>query len=93
MRKDELLNVYRDSPLFRELRNPSLLKGKCGRCEFNTICGGSRARAYAMTGDYLSEEPLCVYQPPLRRRDSSMTANGQRLPNLDRLECIPTAPS
>lgn len=63
VRKDELLDVYRHSPLFRELRNPSLLKGKCGRCEFKTICGGSRARSYAMTGDYLGEEPLCAYQP------------------------------
>ena len=70
VRKDELIEVYRNSPLFRELRNPSLLKGKCGRCEFKTICGGSRARSYAMTGDYLGEEPLCVYQPPLRNARS-----------------------
>jgi radical SAM protein with 4Fe4S-binding SPASM domain len=63
VRQDELLDVYRHSPLFRELRNPSLLKGKCGRCEFKTVCGGSRARSFAMTGDYLGEEPLCVYQP------------------------------
>jgi radical SAM protein with 4Fe4S-binding SPASM domain len=66
VRKDDLLEVYRHSPLFRELRDPSLLKGKCGRCEFKTICGGSRARAYAMTGDHLGEEQLCVYQPPPR---------------------------
>jgi radical SAM protein with 4Fe4S-binding SPASM domain len=66
VRKDELLDVYRHSPLFRELRDPSLLKGKCGRCEFNHICGGSRARAFAMTGDPLGEEPLCVYQPQRR---------------------------
>jgi radical SAM protein with 4Fe4S-binding SPASM domain len=59
----ELLDVYRHSPLFRELRNPSLLQGKCGRCEFRDLCGGSRARAFALTGDYLGEEPLCVYQP------------------------------
>ena len=51
VRKDELLDVYRTSAHFRELRNPGLLKGKCGRCEFRTICGGSRARAYAMRGD------------------------------------------
>ena len=76
VRKDELLEVYRNSPLFRELRNPSLLKGKCGRCEFKTICGGSRARAYAMTGDYLSEEPLCVYQPPGRAGVASNARNG-----------------
>jgi len=77
VRKDELVEVYRNSPLFRELRNPSLLKGKCGRCEFKTICGGSRSRAYAMTGDYLAEEPLCAYQPPARP-DHSFRA-GSRL--------------
>ena len=75
VRKDELLDVYRDSPLFRELRNTSLLKGKCGRCEFKTICGGSRARAYAMTGDYLGEEPLCVYQPPIGTRPGVAIGN------------------
>ena len=77
VRKDELLEVYRTSPLFRELRNPSLLKGKCGRCEFKAICGGSRARAYAMTGDYLGEEPLCVYQPPLRPARGPETSEEQ----------------
>jgi radical SAM protein with 4Fe4S-binding SPASM domain len=64
VREQELLTVYRDSPLFRQLREPALLKGKCRRCEFREICGGSRARAYAMTRDYLAEEPLCIYQPP-----------------------------
>lgn len=64
VREHDLLDIYRDSPLFRKLREPGLLKGKCRRCEFRSICGGSRARAYAMTGDYLAEEPLCVYQPP-----------------------------
>jgi len=63
VRTHELLEVYRNSPLFRDLRNPSLLKGKCGRCEFKNVCGGSRARAFAMSGDPLAEEPLCVYQP------------------------------
>jgi radical SAM protein len=76
VRTHELLEVYRNSPLFRALRNPTLLKGKCGCCEFKTICGGSRARAYAMTGDPLGEEPLCIYQPPRnsRREDPSDTA-------------------
>ena len=63
VRRDELGEVYREHPLFRQLRDPHQLKGKCARCEFRTICGGSRARAYAMTGDYLAEEPLCAYQP------------------------------
>ncbi len=64
VRRQELIDVYRDSRIFRELREADLLKGKCGRCEFRTICGGSRARAYQMHGDYLAEEPLCIYQPP-----------------------------
>jgi radical SAM protein with 4Fe4S-binding SPASM domain len=63
VRQDELIEVYRNSPIFRELRDSSLLKGKCGRCEYKQICGGSRARAYAMSGDHLAEEPFCVYQP------------------------------
>lgn len=63
VRESSLSDVYRDSPLFRELRDPSLLKGKCGRCDFRELCGGSRARSYAMTGDYLAEEPCCTYVP------------------------------
>jgi radical SAM protein with 4Fe4S-binding SPASM domain len=59
-----LLEIYRDSPLFRELRNKDLLKGKCGVCEYRYVCGGSRARAFAETGDYLASEPRCAYVPP-----------------------------
>ncbi len=65
IRQTGLATLYRDSPLFRELRTPNLLRGRCGVCEFRTICGGSRARAYAMTGDYLAEDPCCVYVPKL----------------------------
>ncbi len=63
IRQAGLAALYRDAPLFRDLRTPSLLKGRCGVCEFHTICGGSRARAYAMTGDYLAEDPRYAYQP------------------------------
>lgn len=63
VRRDSLATVYRTHPVFRELRDPDLLKGKCGICEFRHVCGGSRARAYAMTGDYLQEEPFCAYEP------------------------------
>lgn len=66
VRRDELIEVYRNSPLFRALRDAALLEGKCGRCEFKTICGGSRARAYAVSGNPLGQEPLCVYEPPKR---------------------------
>jgi len=57
------LEVYRNHPIFTALRDPDRLQGRCGRCEFRRICGGSRARAYAATGDPLAEDPLCGYQP------------------------------
>ncbi len=63
IRRRNLTDLYRESSLFRGLRDPNQLKGKCGRCEFRWVCGGSRARAYAVTGDYLQADPLCVYQP------------------------------
>ena len=63
VRQGELLDFYRDSPVFRALRDEEHFGGKCGYCEFRRLCGGSRARAYAMTGDYLASEPLCEYQP------------------------------
>jgi len=63
VRTTPLTEIYRDSALFRALRDPGQLQGKCGRCEFKDVCGGSRARAWAVTGDYLAEEPCCVYQP------------------------------
>jgi MoaA/NifB/PqqE/SkfB family radical SAM enzyme len=49
--------------VFHELRDTSHLKGKCGCCEFRNVCMGCRARAYAATGDFMDEEPFCVYQP------------------------------
>lgn len=58
------VEIYRDAPLFRALRQPELFEGKCGRCEFRAVCGGSRARAYAATGNPLGSDPLCAYDPP-----------------------------
>ncbi|UCB50154.1 MAG: heme b synthase [Deltaproteobacteria bacterium] len=55
--------VWRDSHIFKRLRDFSGYDGKCGRCEYVKFCGGCRARAYEATGDYMAEEPLCVYQP------------------------------
>lgn len=63
IRQQPLAEIYRKSPLFVELRDASNLQGKCGACEFREICGGSRARAYALTGDPFAEETGCVYQP------------------------------
>jgi AdoMet-dependent heme synthase len=63
VRCESLSQIYRESRIFRQLRNPDELKGKCGACEFRKICGGSRARAFAVTGDPLGEEPCCFYIP------------------------------
>lgn len=62
---DSLTDVYRNSDLFLSLRDTSQRHGKCGICEYRNICGGSRSRAYALTGDFLAEDPRCVYQPHL----------------------------
>ncbi len=63
IRRQPLASIYRDSPLFRSLRDTAQLEGKCGACEFKEICGGSRARAYALTGDPMAEESCCSYIP------------------------------
>ena len=63
VKKQSLGDVYRASELFLSLRDSSNLKGKCGRCEFRELCGGSRARAWSMTGDVFESDPLCTYQP------------------------------
>ena len=68
IRKESFAQVWANSPLFCQLRDLSKLKGKCGVCEYKTICGGCRARAYETTGDYLEAEPYCVYQPASIRR-------------------------
>lgn len=68
VRTATLASVYRDSDLFRALRRPANFKGVCGVCEFNGICGGSRARAYALTGDHLESDAWCAYTPPAATR-------------------------
>ncbi|MBI3969941.1 MAG: radical SAM protein [Chloroflexi bacterium] len=55
--------IWRESPVMQRLRQRALLGGRCGPCEFRALCGGCRARAYGATGDYLAEDPWCVYQP------------------------------
>ena len=61
--REPLADIYRNCRLLLSLRDTSQLKGKCGRCEFQDVCGGSRARAFAFTGDPLAEEPCCSYIP------------------------------
>lgn len=63
VRTDRLAEVYRNHPLFVNLRNDDLLEGKCGQCEYRHLCGGSRARAYGTTGNMFAEDPLCPYHP------------------------------
>ncbi|HEU4343191.1 MAG TPA: TIGR04053 family radical SAM/SPASM domain-containing protein [Candidatus Binatia bacterium] len=63
LRSDSLVDIYRNSTLFLRLRDRSQIKGKCRVCEFGSICGGSRARAYAITGDPMRSDPYCIYQP------------------------------
>lgn len=64
VRQGSLVDAYRHDEIFRRLRDPDALSGRCGRCEFRTTCGGSRSRAYAATGDAFAEDPLCLYEPP-----------------------------
>jgi heme b synthase len=63
VRDRDIADIWQNAELFQALRDPELLKGKCGVCEFNRVCGGCRARAYGMTGDILAEEPFCTYSP------------------------------
>ena len=63
VRRDDIVEIYRTSTLFRELRDPGIFGGRCGRCEYRWVCGGSRARAFSASGDPLAEDPLCVHDP------------------------------
>jgi radical SAM protein len=78
IRSQSLPDIYRDSPVFRGVRDFTQLKGKCGLCEFKSICGGSRSRAYAITGDPMRSDPYCVYQPVRKERSN---ANGKSRPS------------
>ncbi|WP_042356030.1 TIGR04053 family radical SAM/SPASM domain-containing protein [Bacillus rubiinfantis] len=68
VRERSLADIYRNSPVLQAIRQPDIYKGKCGVCEYNHICGGSRSRTYAVTGDYLESEPYCVYIPQALRQ-------------------------
>jgi len=63
LRKQPFAEVWTDSQVFNTLRDTDKLTGKCGCCEFRNVCMGCRARAFAVKGDYMAEEPFCVYQP------------------------------
>lgn len=63
VREKSVVSIYREADLFQSLRDPTALEGKCGACPYRGVCGGSRSRAFAMTGDPLASDPLCAYVP------------------------------
>ncbi|MBW1862173.1 MAG: heme b synthase [Deltaproteobacteria bacterium] len=69
LRESSFGSIWQNSEIFKQLRDFSAYKGKCGRCEYLNVCGGCRARAFEETGDFMAEEPLCMYQP--KSADSS----------------------
>ncbi len=75
--QENAVEVYQEAPLFKDLRNANRLEGKCRQCEYRTLCGGSRARAYALTGNPFSEEVDCAYIPPSQEAslDNSSDSN------------------
>jgi len=77
IRNDDLTQVYRESPIFTQLRHREDIKGKCGVCEYLKVCGGSRARAYGMTGDFMESEPFCVHIP---KKYAAMVERGEAEP-------------
>jgi radical SAM protein with 4Fe4S-binding SPASM domain len=79
LRKQTFADIWEHAEVFNALRHTDNLKGKCGCCEFRNVCMGCRARAFAATGDYLDEEPFCVYQPRmsnLKGKQKEPTAAG-----------------
>ncbi|HEY1806910.1 MAG TPA: radical SAM protein [Acidobacteriaceae bacterium] len=90
LHNESLAHIYQESPIFVKLRDSDQLHGKCGACEFRNICGGSRARAYAVTGDVMAEEPCCIYQPrgyhPDRTPADTEVSPGCEAHNLIQLE-------
>lgn len=69
VRQTPFPQIWKNSAVFRNLRAPEKYEGKCGHCEFHRVCGGCRARAHSMSGNYLGEEPLCAYKPAATRKN------------------------
>ena len=76
LRRQTFAEIWENSVVFAQLRETENLKGKCGRCEFRNICMGCRARAFAATGDYLDEEPFCIYEPRMADPKASPRESG-----------------
>ena len=82
VKQTPLADIYRNAPIFKALRDTSKLEGKCGACEFKEICGGSRARSYALTGNPLAPEPCCIYQPKHWDAELAAQAEGYKEPQV-----------
>jgi AdoMet-dependent heme synthase len=78
VRQQNFEQIWKTSSVFNALRDRSCFSGKCGRCEYFRVCGGCRARAFEATGNYLSEEPLCTYQPKKPGKDDRPEAREDR---------------
>ena len=74
IKRQSFREIWENSELFRQLRDFSRYEGRCGRCEYTQVCGGCRARAYAVTGSYLAEEPFCAYQPGGKQTAKNLAA-------------------
>ena len=68
IREQGIEEIWNSAQVFKEMRDPGLLEGRCGLCEYRMVCGGCRARAFGQTGNYLGEEPFCLYEPPAGAR-------------------------
>jgi heme b synthase len=78
VRTKSFAEIWRTSEVFARLRNPDLLGGKCGACEYKKVCEGCRARAFYQTGDYMAEEPYCIYMPKgMREKTQGSGVRGQ----------------
>ena len=73
LKKQRFADIWENSVVFNQLRDVNNLKGKCGCCEFRNVCMGCRARAFAATGNYLDEEPFCVYEPGTKNAEPKHT--------------------
>ncbi len=92
VRQAPLTEIYRESALFKSIRDVNLLQGRCGICEYRAVCGGCRARALGATGNYLDEEPFCTYQPNPRAARELVNVEGllsQAVAHEGRAEVVP----
>ncbi len=88
IREQSFTEIWKNSAVLNDLRNPNKLKGRCGACEFNELCGGCRCRAFAAYGDYLQEDPACLYQPtgePLKLENGQFEWSAEAQARLDRI--------